>query len=177
MTLDRQPVLTSALVVLRPVSRGDFEDLYTIASDARIWEQHPSKDRADRAVFQGWFDEALASEGALVAQDAVTHAVIGTSRYVARSEDVMEIGWTFLAHDRWGGRWNGEIKRLMLDHAFEVVSAVIFTIHADNVRSQRAVQRLGAERVGSEPDCHGRGQNHVYRLSRGSVGVGPADPE
>ena len=89
----------------------------------------------------------------------MTHDVMGTSRYVTRSEDVVEIGWTFLAHDRWGGKWNGEIKCLMLGHAFEVVSEVVFTIHADNVRSQRAVQRLGAERVGSEPDCHGRGQN------------------
>ena len=166
VTLDRQPVLKSELVVVRPLTRGDFDDLYSIASDARIWEQHPSKDRTDRHVFQVWYDEALASKGALVAEDAVTHDVIGTSRFVVRSEDVVEIGWTFLAHDRWGGMWNREIKRLMLSHAFDDVPEVIFTIHSDNLRSQRAVERLGAEHVGTEPDCHGRGQNRVYRLSR-----------
>lgn len=83
--------------------------------------------------------------------------------------------WTFLAHDRWGGIWNREIKRLMLSRAFDDVPEVIFTIHTDNVRSQRAVERLGAEHMGTEPDCHGREQNRVYRLSR-AVGVGPAPP-
>lgn len=166
VTLDRQPLLASDLVVLRPLRVGDFGDVCRIASDRRLWEQHPAKDRHEERVIRMWFDEALASGGALVAQDAGSLDVIGASRYVCRSEHLVEIGWTFLAHSRWGGLWNGEIKRLMLAHAFASVPEVLFAVHADNVRSQRAVERLGAVRSGTEPDAYGRGQNLLYRLRR-----------
>ena len=164
MALDRQPVLTSELLLLRPLDRGDFESLYRIAADPLVWEQHPSKDRTDKSVFRLWFDEALASQGALVAVDRSNGEVIGTSRYGLPGADEVEIGWTFLARARWGGRWNGEMKRLMLAHAFESVSTVGFTIHSNNVRSQRAVERLGASRVGTSPDTHGRGENVLFQL-------------
>lgn len=166
MTFDRQPVLASDLVVLRPLRTEDFDDLYGIASDPRLWKQHPSKGRTEKPVFRAWFDEALRSGGALVAEDAVSHQVIGTSRYISRSDDEVEIGWTFLAHSRWGGVWNGEIKRLMLAHAFATVPVVVFSVHSENLRSQRAVERLGAVQAGTEADSHGRGQNLLYRLRR-----------
>jgi RimJ/RimL family protein N-acetyltransferase len=166
VTFDLQPLLTSDLVILRPLHGEDFEDLYGIASDPQLWRQHPSKDRTDERVFRIWFDEALASGGALVAEDAVSSDVIGTSRFARRSDGSVEIGWTFLARSRWGGTWNGEIKRLMLAHAFASVPEVTFTVHSANTRSQRAVLRLGATQVGAEPDAHGRGRNFVYRLRR-----------
>jgi RimJ/RimL family protein N-acetyltransferase len=165
VAFDRQPVLTGQLLLLRPLGKDDFEALYRIASDPAVWEQHPSKDRKQEPVFRDWFEQALASGGALVAVDHCDGSVIGTSRYVVRGEDEVEIGWTFLARARWGGLWNGEMKRLMLDHAFASVSAVVFTVHSDNVRSQRAVERLGAVRVGIEVDAHGRGTNIFFRLS------------
>ena len=169
MALDRQPVLASELLLLRPLDRGDFESLYRIAADPLVWEQHPSKDRTDKSVFRLWFDEALASQGALVAVDRSNGEVIGTSRYGLPGADEVEIGWTFLARARWGGMWNGEMKRLMLAHAFESVSTVVFTIHSNNVRSQRAVERVGASRVGTSPDPHGRGQNIVFHLQKQAV--------
>lgn len=162
--LDLQPTLTGERVRLRPLRVDDVDALYAIAADPLLWEQHPSKDRTNARVFRAWFDEALASGGALVAEDLVSQEVIGTSRYVVRSDTELEIGWTFLARERWGGVWNGEIKRLMLDHAFPAAAVVRFTVHVDNVRSRRAVERLGATRVGAEPDCHGRGLNVVFEL-------------
>jgi RimJ/RimL family protein N-acetyltransferase len=131
--------------------------LYVIASDPAVWEQHPSKDRTEESVFRRWFEEALASGGALVAVDPATDEVIGGSRFVLHRPDEVEIAWTFLARSRWGGTWNSELKRLMLEHSFRKVQRVRFTIHSDNVRSQRAVRRLGAEQVGKAPDVHGRG--------------------
>lgn len=168
VALDLQPVLHGSLLKLRPLQADDFDALHRIASDARLWEQHPSKDRTDETVFRRWFHEALSSRGALVAQDAASGEVIGTSRYVVRPDGAIEIGWTFLAYSHWGGRWNAEMKRLMLGHAFEVVAEVIFVVHSDNVRSRRAVERLGAVWIGTEPDSHGRGENHVFRLYRPS---------
>ncbi|GAA2728178.1 GNAT family N-acetyltransferase [Cellulomonas aerilata] len=164
--LDRQPFLQGRLLRLRPLQAGDVDALYRIAADPRLWEQHPAKDRTEEAVFRRWFDEAVSSRGALVAVDTGSGEVIGTSRYALRPDGAVEIGWTFLAHSHWGGRWNAEMKQLMLDHAFQVVAEVVFLVHSDNVRSRRAVERLGAVRIGTEPDSHGRGENDVFRLRR-----------
>jgi RimJ/RimL family protein N-acetyltransferase len=169
--LELQPLLASEFLLLRPLSVSDFDALYVIASDPAVWEQHPSKDRAEEPVFRRWFEEALASGGALVAIDPATDEVIGTSRFVLHGPDEVEIGWSFLARSRWGGSWNSEMKRLLLEHAFQRVERVRFTVHSDNVRSQRAVRRLGAVQVGTAPDVHGRGENLVFRLSRSAAGT------
>ena len=130
MLFDRQPVLEGTLVRLRPLAPDDFEALYAAASDPLIWEQHPVHDRWRPEVFGEYFREAIESGGALVALDAATGEVIGSSRYhgwdEARSE--VEIGWTFLVRSRWGGRYNGEMKRLMLDHAFRFAERVVFLV-------------------------------------------------
>ena len=164
MALDRQPVLASDLVLLRPLTAEDSGALRAIAADPAVWEQHPAKDRTQEPVFRAWFADALASGGALVAVDRSDGTVFGTSRYVPRGADEVEIGWTFLARARWGGRWNGEVKRLMLEHAFASVPTVVFTVHRDNLRSQRAVERLGAVRVGTVDGAHGPGTDVVFHL-------------
>ena len=161
-------MLEGALLRVRPLREEDFEPLYAVASDPLVWEQHPSKDRTQRRVFRRWFDDALASGGALAVIDRGDDAIIGSSRYARydpqRGE--VEIGWTFLARSRWGGTYNGELKRLMLDHAFRSVTCVVFRVNTLNLRSQRAVEKLGARRVGTEIDPEGRGENHVFRLVR-----------
>ena len=173
--LDRQPRLVSEFVELRPLEVGDFDALYAISSDPLLWEQHPSKDRTRRDVFERWFDKAAASGGALVAIDRTEGCVFGTSRfdhYDAKQSQV-EIGWTFISRDYWGGGYNGGMKRLMLEHAFQSVDTVVFRIHSENVRSQRAVEKLGAARVGTEIDPDGRGDNFVFRLKRPDVSFVP----
>ncbi|MBT8099655.1 MAG: GNAT family N-acetyltransferase, partial [Gammaproteobacteria bacterium] len=56
----------------------------------------------------------------------------------------IEIGWTFLARKYWGGNYNAEIKALMLQHAFRFVDTVVFWIGEENIRSRRAVEKIGA---------------------------------
>ena len=167
MPFDLQPTLTSELLELRPLRADDFEQLYTVASDPLIWEQHPNSDRYQRHVFQKFFDEALESRGALIALDRKHNQVIGSSRFhcydLERSE--VEIGWTFLARSHWGGVYNGEMKRLMLAHAFKFVDNVIFVIGSTNLRSQRAVQKIGGVRVGSTTDPHGR-EGFIFRITQ-----------
>jgi RimJ/RimL family protein N-acetyltransferase len=135
VTFERQPVLSGTLVDLRPLEVADFPALYDIASDPAVWEQHPSKDRAQRSVFGRWFDEAIASGGALAVVSQNENRVIGTSRFdhydPVQSE--VEIGWTFVARTHWGGEYNGEIKRLMLRHASQFVQNVLFIIGASGV--------------------------------------------
>ncbi|HUI10684.1 MAG TPA: GNAT family N-acetyltransferase [Bacteroidota bacterium] len=158
MALDLQPTLLGDLLELRPMRVGDFDGLFRVASDPAIWEQHPEPDRFKEPVFRKFFDEGIASGGALVALDRSAKQIIGSSRYHGydESRSIVEIGWTFLARSYWGGRYNGEMKRLMLEHAFRWVSRVQFVIGPENIRSQRAVEKIGAIRAGTTTDAQGR---------------------
>ena len=166
MSFNSQPLLRGELLELRPLRADDFDELFQVASDPLIWEQHPEPDRYQEATFRGFFQEALASGGALVALDRSSGSIIGSSRYHGydAKRSVVEIGWTFLARAFWGGRYNGEMKRLMLEHAFGSVQRVVFVIGPDNRRSQRAVEKIGGVRAGSTTDAHGR-ERVVYELT------------
>ena len=168
MAFDLQPTLTGQILELRPMLVGDFDALFRVAADPKIWEQHPESDRYTEPVFRKFFDEGIASGGALVALDRSTGQIIGSSRYHAYSEarSVVEIGWTFLARLYWGGRYNGEMKRLMLEHAFRWVTRVLFVIGPDNIRSQRAVEKIGAVRAGTTTDAKGR-PRVLYEITAG----------
>jgi RimJ/RimL family protein N-acetyltransferase len=166
MTFELQPTLTGNMVILRPLQPADFDHLFTVASDPLIWEQHPCFDRYQEPVFREFFRDALESGGALLAQDATDGKTIGSSRFHGydpiRSE--IEIGWTFLARSHWGGRYNGEMKRLMLDHAFRFVSHVVFLIGPQNLRSQKAVEKIGAVHIGSRPNKLGQ-ESVLYEIT------------
>jgi N-acetyltransferase len=169
MPFDLQPTLTGELLELRPLEADDFHALYGVASDPLIWEQHPHWDRYKRDVFDKFFQEAMASGGALIAIDRRDGSVIGSSRFhgydAQRSE--VEIGWTFLARSHWGGIYNGQMKALMLGHAFKFVDTVLLVIGAQNVRSQRAAEKIGATRAGSRRDEAGR-ESLVYQITGSS---------
>ena len=166
MSFDRQPALKGELIELRPLRSEDYPDLYAIAADPLMWEQHPDKNRHEKTVFQEFFRRAMEAGGALVAIDASTQGVIGTSRFDGYDEErsEVEIGWTFLARSHWGGTYNGEMKELMLQHAFQFVDNVVFFVGVENLRSQRAVEKIGGIRVRSTPDSDGR-DNYVYRIT------------
>jgi RimJ/RimL family protein N-acetyltransferase len=155
---DLQPVLRGQLLQLRPLRSDDFDALFAVAADPLIWEQHPARDRYQPEVFRAFFDEAMASGGALIATDSRDGNVIGGSRYHGYSaeESEIEIGWTFLSRAYWGRKYNGEMKDLMLRHAFTFVDRVIFLIGPENYRSQRAVAKIGATPAGTRIDDYGR---------------------
>jgi RimJ/RimL family protein N-acetyltransferase len=143
-----QPTLTGDLLALRPLRPDDFDALFAAASDPLIWEQHPERDRFERPVFQRYFDGALASGGALAIVDRRTGRIIGSSRY-ANLDTVkreVEIGWTFLERAFWGGACNRELKSLMIGHALRFVERVLLVIGENNLRSQRAAEKIGARR-------------------------------
>jgi RimJ/RimL family protein N-acetyltransferase len=143
---DLQPTLSGELIALRPLAPADFEALLAAASDPLIWEQHPEPDRYKPDVFQRYFDGAIDSKGAFAIIDRASGRVIGTSRY-CNLEPVkreVEIGWTFLERGFWGGRYNGELKSLMLAHALRFVERVVFVVGENNIRSQKALEKIGA---------------------------------
>jgi len=143
---DYQPHLSGERLDLRPVTAADWADLFAIGSDPEVWAVHPAPDRYQEPVFRAYFEDGLKSGGALVAINRADGAIIGWSRYSALFTETgeIEIGWTFLGKAWWGGAYNGEMKRLMLDHAFRFVDRVILRIGEHNLRSRRAAEKIGA---------------------------------
>jgi RimJ/RimL family protein N-acetyltransferase len=165
MAFDLQPVLRGELLSLRPLRWEDFADLYAVASDPLIWEQHPASDRYKEDVFRDFFREAMDSGGALLALDARHGGVIGSSRFYGYDEAAseVEIGWTFLARSCWGGAYNGEMKRLMLRHALRFVDQVVFLVGPGNLRSRKAMEKIGGVPAGVRRNANGW-ESLVYQI-------------
>lgn len=175
MPFDFQPTLKGELVELRPLCAEDFAGVYAAASDPLVWEQHPASDRYQEEVFREFFREAMESGGAFVVLDHKDNQVIGSTRYLAydAAESEVEIGFTFLARSHWGGRYNGEMKRLLLEHAFRFVRSVVFLVGPENYRSQKAVEKIGGVREGMRANAVGR-DSVVFRIK--AEDFGPVSP-
>lgn len=168
---DLQPSLEDNLVTLSPLKQEDQEALFQVASDPMIWEQHPAKARSTREGFEVFFKEAMASGGALLIRDKQTGEAIGSSRFQRQAGPAgkIEIGWTFLARRCWGGQYNKTVKKLMLDHAFRFVEEVVFIVDQNNIRSQKAVEKIGGQKV-EDPQALGietkLASNFAFMLNR-----------
>lgn len=147
-----QPTLENEIISLVPLEKHDFEELFDVASDPKVWEQHPNKDRYKREVFENFFQGAMESKGAFLIIDKETEEVLGSTRFYDYNADdnSILIGYTFYGTKSWGKNINSQVKKLMLDYIFEFVDKVIFHVGKENIRSVKAMTKLGAEDLGEE---------------------------
>ncbi len=160
--MNLQPTLENDLILLRPLIENDFEGLYEVAKDPLIWKQHPCSDRYEREVYSEFFENSIKSKGALIVIEKSKHSIIGSSRFkpVKDVENAIEIGWSFLSRDYWGGNYNKSMKELMINYAFGFVEDIIFYIGKDNIRSQKAVEKIGGRRI------NGTHLKHLIKVSK-----------
>ncbi len=173
-----QPTLSDDRVLLRPMVAGDWDALFAVASDPLIWAIHPAHNRWQAPVFRTFFEEGLASNGGLIAIDRATDHVIGSSRYDIRvcQAGEVEIGWTFLPRSHWGGGYNQSIKRLMLAHAFTQFDTAIFLVGETNLRSCRAMEKIGGVLTDRRFDWDMAGvmvSHLIYAITREDFVQGP----
>jgi RimJ/RimL family protein N-acetyltransferase len=172
MNFDLQPThLESQLIKLIPLQEDHFEQLYSVASDELLWEQHPNKNRYKRDVFQIFFDGAMQSKSAFLVLETRTSETIGSSRFYDfdPENDSILIGYTFIGRKFWGKGYNKELKKLMMDYAFQYVSKIIFHIGATNFRSQKAIEKIGAIKIDEfEVEYFGEESklNYIYQISK-----------
>lgn len=170
MNFNLQPsYLNSQLVQLVPLQENHFEALYSVASDELIWQQHPNPNRYLKEVFKIYFTGALQSKGAFLIQDAQTNEIMGSTRFYDYNQlkSQVLIGYTFIGRKYWGTIYNQEIKQLMMQYAFQFVNNIIFHIGAKNIRSQKAIEKLGAIKIdeflveyyGEQPKL-----NYIYQI-------------
>jgi len=163
MSFDLQPHLKGEFIELRPLAPHDWDELFAVASDSLIWQQHPERDRYKEDVFRVFFKEALESGGAFVVIDRKTQQIIGSTRFYGydSGKSEIEIGWTFLARKYWGGRYNREMKELLLAHAFKFVENVVFYVGETNIRSQKAMEKIGAIKLETATRTYGNHPPHL----------------
>lgn len=149
--------LVGTSVRLEPLSMSHADGLFAVGQHQFDWQFLPRGCFSDLADVKNWINDAQAyvEKGdhiAFTIFDNQTHKIVGSTRYLAiRPHDhVVEIGWTWLAPEVQRSRINTEMKFLMLKHAFEQMKMRRVELKTDlrNLRSQRAIERLGAVKEG-----------------------------
>jgi RimJ/RimL family protein N-acetyltransferase len=144
--------LTGRFVRLEPLTRGHAEALAKFAYEPSLWTWMPTR-ALDRQGLDAWIDEALVAErnGTALPFATVLRAgnlPVGSTRFlnIAARDGRMEIGATWIGGPHQRSVVNTEAKLLMLQHAFETLGAtrVELKTHSENVKSRRAIERIGA---------------------------------
>lgn len=169
MEINLQPILDNKLIRIKPLIEQDYKLLYQVAMDPLIWKQHPFPGRYKRNEFDRFFKDSIDSNGALVIIDKKNGKIIGSSRFkkVDLIENAVEIGWTFLSRKYWGGKYNISLKLLMIDYAFTFFEDVIFYVSQNNIRSQKAIEKLGAKKTNEIKFYSNTANNDlIYRINK-----------
>lgn len=149
--------LTGKLVRLEPLVYGHAPDLLSAAMFDEIWTYLDEPTPRTTTDITRLVDDALHEQGLgqrlpfAIIDQADGHAVGSASYIDIRPQDRgVEIGWLWLTPSRWGTGMNTEAMFLLLEHAFTKLHAVRVALKTDerNVRSQRAIEALGAVREG-----------------------------
>lgn len=169
--MNTQPSLISELLEIRPLKFEDYDHLLHAASDPLIWEQHPQSDRWKPEVFKKYFEESLNSKGCIVVIDRKTSEIIGATRFYDYSKEnsSITIGYTFLARKYWGGAYNRDLKKLVVNYSLQFVKSCLFQVGLNNKRSQKALERLGAINTGIEEVAISYGppkKSYIYKIEK-----------
>lgn len=165
--MDLQPTLEGERLLLRPLRDADREALYKVARDPLLWIDHPDSGRWRKKAFNAHFATLLDRGGSLAVMERKSGTLIGVSRFQYGSPEnggTIEIGSTFLARDHWGGETNREMKRLLLAHALRHVARVEFWAWQDNLRSCRALEKIGARLLDRIEPVEIAGQTFPHRV-------------
>jgi RimJ/RimL family protein N-acetyltransferase len=157
-SLDIQPVtLEGRWVRLEPLRAEHHDPLTAIAGDEEIWEWFPWP-LDDEAYFRSWLESALMNARAggelpFVIVERDTDTVAGSTRFmdIRPGDRALEIGSTWLGRRWWRTAINSEAKYLLFRHAFDTLGCLRVCLKTDalNVRSRRAIERLGAQYEGT----------------------------
>ena len=175
MTFNLQPThLQNERIKLVPLQETDFDELFSVASDPLIWEQHPNKLRYQKDVFQNFFEGAIQSKGAFFIREVTTNEPIGSTRFYDYDENEKSvlIGYTFIGRKFWGNGYNSALKKLMMEYAFQFVDTIYFHIGAHNIRSQKAIEKIGAQKIDEfEVEYFGEDSklNYIYQIKKESI--------
>jgi RimJ/RimL family protein N-acetyltransferase len=143
-------------VVLEPLSLDHVPALEAVAADGDLWNLWftgvPAPGETQAYVEKGLLGQAEGRMLPFAIREKSSGEIVGTTRYYDIVPELprLAIGYTWYARRWQKSHLNTACKRLLLQHAFEVIGAVAVEFHTDlrNLDSQRAIERLGARREG-----------------------------
>jgi N-acetyltransferase len=156
VALQTEIILKGRSVTLIPMAASHKEALFEALAKPEVWE-YTWRENTKREDISELVESALAKQrsGAhipFVIIDDTSGRIVGATRIgdIDIANRNAEIGWTWMSPDVWRTHINTACKLLLLTHAFEQMNLmrVQFSVSGHNVRSQRAVERLGAVREG-----------------------------
>ena len=145
--MDIKNKLENKNFILKLLNKNDFNVLYNIGKIKKIWEQHPENDRWKKEKFNIFFNKGIENKFGLYGiYDKSKNTIIGSTRYYSYSKKKksIKIGFTFLTPEYWSSDTNLQIKTLMLGYAFKYVENIYFDIGKNNIRSRKAIEKIGA---------------------------------
>lgn len=152
-----QPItLTGNHVHIVPMAAEHVEELFAAGNHDQIWDYMPMEVEQP-ADMERLVQEALTSRETgesfpFVIQSTTSGRLVGSTRFLDISlvNRNLEIGWTWLSPEVWRTPINTECKYLLLKHCFETLAMLRVQIKTDgrNIRSQKAIERIGGIREG-----------------------------
>lgn len=149
-------MLENNVVLLRALVREDSQALLVAGSYPEIWS-YMSTTIEDKSDVHNFVENALSNkrlmkEYPFVIVDKLSGQIIGSTRFmdIDSKHQRLEIGTTWLTPSFWRTAVNTNCKYLLLTYCFEVLGlkrVQIKTDH-DNIRSQKAIERIGATKEG-----------------------------
>ncbi len=149
-------ILEGKHVRLIPLEEKDIPELIKNSREEIIWKPL-SINGMDEQILIAHYLEAIEAtkkgeEYAFVIEHKETKEIIGSTRYldIQTQHKKLEIGWTWIQTKYWGTKINPECKYLLLKHAFEELKCIRVQLktNEENIRSQKAMEKIGAKREG-----------------------------
>lgn len=148
-------VLEGRFVRLEPLDERHRDDLLAAAAEDPATFRYMGADLSiGPSAWAAYLADALRPDYvAWATVDTATGRAVGSTRFgdIAPEHGRVEIGWTWIAPSHQRSATNTEAKLLQLTYAFEELGATRVALKTDgrNLRSQAAIERLGAQREGA----------------------------
>ena len=148
----KAPTLENQRVKLSPLDLSNYEHLIPVAQQENLIQYSPSKiDTPDdlrdyvQTAVDGYYHKTIIP---FIIYDKQAKTYAGSTRFglIDWKNKVLHIGWTWIGKEFQGTGLNTNMKHLMLNYAFEELQfdKVEFRIDERNIRSRKAVEKLGA---------------------------------
>ena len=159
MTIDKffssELILENDSILLRPLSINDIDAIEQISYNSELGEFGARvKNRND---LNNYFDFCLKAKKEkelypLIIINRKNNSPIGLTMFgnISFQSKRLEIGWTWIGEKFQGTGINAICKRLLLDYCFDNLKLrrVEFKIDINNIKSQKAIEKLGAFKEG-----------------------------
>jgi len=152
-------LLQGKYVYLEQLQQHHVPTLRLLAKDTRIWDftktlliNDTYDEQFDKYINTAFDSKFMMGQASFVIHETGTNRIIGMTRYykLEPAHRRVSIGFTWYIPEVWGKVHNKECKLLLVQYAFETMGfqRVEFEVAHQNVRSQKAVEKIGGVREG-----------------------------